>query len=224
MMLIMGTGLVAGCLHVFSGPDHLAALAPMAIRDKRKAIGLGALWGLGHGMAVSVVASLALMAKHVINVQAISAWSEFLVGLLLVVVGLWAIRRALQLVVHSHGHDHNHDSHGHAHLHVHVGSEHDPATHQGHSHAALGIGFLHGAAGTGHLFGVIPALALPPAQAAVYVAAYLCAAVGSMALFGGLLGKIADVGGQGTMRSLMMGSGACAVGIGVFWAASGWPL
>lgn len=225
MMLVLGTGPIAGCMHVISGPDHLAALAPIALDGKGKAVRLGALWGLGHGLAVSLLAGLGLVTKQFVDIQIISLWSEFLVGLVLVGVGLWSIRRAAQLVVHSHDHGHEpHDGHAHLHLHLHVGAAHDAATRQSHSHAVLGVGFLHGAAGTGHLFGVIPALALPPTLALLYVVAYLFAVVGSMALFGGMLGRIATFGGQRTMRALMLGSGTAAIGVGVFWAVSGWPV
>uniref|UniRef100_A0A0D3BL77 Urease accessory protein UreH-like transmembrane domain-containing protein n=1 Tax=Brassica oleracea var. oleracea TaxID=109376 RepID=A0A0D3BL77_BRAOL len=43
------TGFLAGCLHTLSGPDHLAALAPLSIgRTKMESASVGALWGCGH--------------------------------------------------------------------------------------------------------------------------------------------------------------------------------
>ena len=76
---------------------------------------------------------------------------------------------------------------------------------------------MHGVAGTGHVFGVLPSLALPPAQAAVYLLAYLLAAVGSMAVVALVLARIAAVGGQRVLRGLMMTSGVMAIGVGVLW-------
>ena len=36
-MLIAFTGLLAGCFHVLSGPDHLAAVAPLALSSRTRA-------------------------------------------------------------------------------------------------------------------------------------------------------------------------------------------
>jgi hypothetical protein len=43
------TGLIAGGLHTLTGPDHLAALAPLCIgRSRLQSFSVGALWGCGH--------------------------------------------------------------------------------------------------------------------------------------------------------------------------------
>jgi hypothetical protein len=213
-VLLPLTGLLAGCLHVVSGPDHLAALAPLAVEDPRAAARTGIAWGLGHGLAVVAVGSLALLAATWFDLTALAGRAEALVGVLLIGLGLWALWRSRALVVHDHPHAHLGD---HQHVHVHVGAEHSPQAHQGHTHAALGIGALHGVAGTGHLFGVVPALALPPSQAGVYLLAYLVGAVGSMGLFGSLLGRLIQrLGGRG-LRQVMAGSGALAIAVGVGW-------
>ena len=34
-LLVVAAGIVAGLIHVFSGPDHLAAIAPVAISSGR---------------------------------------------------------------------------------------------------------------------------------------------------------------------------------------------
>lgn len=224
LVLLVWTGLVAGSLHVVAGPDHLMALAPIAMNDRKRAIRLGALWGAGHGLGVALLGVLGLLAGQLVDVAAISAWSEFMVGLTLVVVGGWSIRRASKVVIHKHGHEHNPDESDHQHLHVHIGKAHDAQSHQGHTHAVLGIGLLHGSAGTGHLFGVIPALALPTTDAGIYIGAYVASAVLSMAAFGGTVGRIAGHGGQRLMKRMMSLSGAVAVVLGLVWSASSWPV
>lgn len=224
-MIVLLTGLAAGALHVVAGPDHLAALAPIAVRDRRSAARIGATWGLGHGLGVAVVGGLGILAKQFIDVQWLSGWSEFLVGFLLIAVGLWSLRVTARFTVHDHGHDHASDDHNHTHLHIHVGQrEHNETAHARHTHAALGVGMLHGAAGTGHLFGVLPALALPGTQAAIYLAAYLAAAVGSMACFGGVLGAVAERGGPKVVRGLMGTSGVLAIAIGGVWLVNSAPF
>ncbi len=223
-MLALGTGLIAGTLHVVSGPDHLAALAPIALEDRSRGIRVGATWGLGHGLGVCALGGLGIAFRQVIDVSAMSQWSERFVGVLLIGIGIWALRRATRMEVHAHRHTHDGDEHVHLHVHVDEADHGGAHVHAAHTHAALGVGFIHGAAGTGHLFGVVPALALSVPDAAVYILAYLCAAVGSMALFGGLLGQVAARGGTAWMRRLMVATGAGAVLIGAGWSWASWTV
>tara|TARA_B100000575_G_scaffold255939_1_gene226007 strand:+ start:207 stop:884 length:678 start_codon:yes stop_codon:yes gene_type:complete len=225
MMLftVLSTGAVAGSLHVVAGPDHLAALAPVAVDDRARAVRLGALWGLGHGLGVISIGLIGLSVAGLIDIDALSSWSEFAVGIMLVGVGGWSLRRAATVVIHRHEHGHSNEA-GHHHIHVHIGHVHDGAAHQGHTHAALGIGWLHGAAGAGHVFGVVPALALPVFEAVVYLGAYFVSAVVSMALFGGFLGFAAKRSGPRMIRGLMSATGVAAVGLGVVWSVSSWPI
>jgi hypothetical protein len=216
-MLALWTGLIAGSLHVVAGPDHLAALAPIAVENRARGVRVGATWGLGHGLGVCALGGLGLALRQVIDISAVSRWAELGVGLMLILIGLWSLRRATRMEVHAHTHVHDGQAHVHLHVHVDEPSHSEPHVHRAHSHAALGVGFLHGAAGTGHLLGVVPALALSTTDAAVYILAYLVAAVGSMALFGAILGQIALRAGGRWMQRLMFAAGAGAVVIGVGW-------
>ena len=208
-MIPILTGLAAGGLHVFSGVDHLAALAPLAVEDPSKAGRTGGFWGLGHGLGVVIVGGIGLVLRSLVDITAWSAWAEFLVGFLLIGVGVWAIYRAGRIQIHEHPHVHSEESHGHVH-------SHDPGE-QTHHHAALGVGLLHGMAGSGHLFGVLPALALPTTQAVIYLMAYLVAAVVSMGTFAYGLGVLARRSGTEWITRLMYSSGVLAILVGVFW-------
>jgi hypothetical protein len=224
MLVPILSGLAAGSLHVVTGPDHLAAVAPLALRDRRAAAKTGAAWGLGHGMGVVVLGGLGMLAREAVDVHALSGWSEFSVGFLLVGLGLWSLRSALGMQIHEHGHAHDHAGGEHAHPHVHLGAHaHDQQAHQGHSHAAFGVGLFHGAAGMGHLLGVVPALALPPVESAAYLAAYLLAAVASMALFGLALGELARRAGRAAMRGLVLAASIFTVGVGGWWLFTTFP-
>src|SRR5688572_30219100 len=97
-MLILLTGTLAGFFHVLSGPDHLAAVAPIAVADRQRAWIAGWTWGVGHAAGVVVVAILAVLLRDVLPpVDAVSAWSERLVGVALIAIGLWALRRSARL-------------------------------------------------------------------------------------------------------------------------------
>lgn len=194
-MLIVLTGLSAGALHVVSGSDHLAALAPLALGNRSTAVRSGATWGIGHGLGVVLVGLVAVALRNVVAAEWLSDGSEFLVGFLLLGVGAWAIRRASRLKL-------------------------DEVEEHGHPHAALGVGLLHGAAGTTHVLGVLPALALSPGWAVAYLGCYLVGAVAAMTGFAATIGGIAQVGGPAAVRSLMAASGAVAMAVGVVWIAS----
>ncbi len=210
------TGFAAGGLHVFSGVDHLAALAPAAVENPDAAARTGTFWGLGHGIGVVIVGGVGLVLRGFVDIEAWSSWAEFLVGFLLVGIGIWAIVRSRTVEIH--GHSHEHDATSHEHLHAHSPGD------TSHHHAALGVGIFHGMAGGGHLFGVLPALALPTTQAVMYLFAYLVASVAAMGGFAFGVGKLAARSGTAWIKRLMFGSGVLAIIVGAVWIVASWPF
>lgn len=193
MLLALFTGIVAGVIHVLSGPDHLAAVAPFAARRRYGVWKAGFLWGLGHTWSVWLIAAVAVLLKTFISLEPLSNASEMLVGFTLIAIGLMTLRRALSYRVHFH--EHGHDDVRHAHFHVHDHA-HDVAAappHE-HSHAPLGIGMLHGIAGSAHLVAVLPALALPsPGLIISYVLGYGLGTVLAMTTFAWAFGRVLGV-------------------------------
>lgn len=182
-MIAVSAGIVAGAIHVLSGPDHLAAIAPLTVHNWRRAIGIGFRWGLGHSSGVLFLGLLALLARELIPIQTISNVAEKLVGALLIGIGIWGLRRALRTRVHTH--EHTHDGSTHTHIHVH-GTAHDAATvspHH-HTHAAFAIGTVHGLAGGSHLLNVLPATVFPTSTESVsYLFSYGIGTVLAMIAF-----------------------------------------
>ena len=215
-MIPILTGFAAGGLHVFSGVDHLAALAPAAVENPSNATKTGMYWGLGHGIGVLIIGGIGLVLREFVDLEAWSGWAEFLVGFLLVGIGIWAIVRSRTVDIH--GHQHTHDDTSHEHLHAHDSGD------QSHHHAALGVGIFHGMAGGGHLFGVLPALALPTTQAIMYLLAYLVASVLAMGAFAYGVGVLAARSGTVWVKRLMLGSGVLAILVGLVWIVVSWPF
>src|SRR4051812_35717792 len=120
-LLIVAAGIGAGLVHVFSGPDHLAAIAPLAIKRQRGAWLTGLRWGVGHASGVVFVGILSLLLRGLLPVDLISNWSDRLVGALLIGIGLWTFRKAL--LVHTHPHEHEGDTHEHIHIHSKSGAK-----------------------------------------------------------------------------------------------------
>eukprot|EP00899_Mesostigma_viride_P002544 jgi/Mesvir1/12290/Mv00495-RA.1 len=94
------TGLATGCLHTLTGPDHLAALAPLTIgRSRAMSAVLGALWGGGHGTGQMLLGLVFLLFKDRIShmLPMLSRWSGTLVGLTLVAIGAVGVLEAKHL-------------------------------------------------------------------------------------------------------------------------------
>ncbi len=232
-MLPALSGFFAGFAHVASGPDHLAAVAPLAI-GKRRSISaalVGASWGLGHGLGVALVGAGGQLLKGAFGVGNLTAWAEVLVGVFLVGLGAWTIRKSYRVTIHEHSHRHAGSEHSHLHVHdlepsrehahrsEHGHAPHGHAPHR-HRHAALGIGVVHGLAGSSHLYGVLPSLAMNAEQAATYLAGYLVAAILAMAAFGAAVGWLSRAAGPGRVPVAMRTAGWICVGVGVAWIAT----
>lgn len=214
-MLTVLTGAAAGLFHVLSGPDHLAAVAPLAADGRQRGWVAGCTWGIGHASGVVFVAGIAVLLREMLpSVDIISAWGERAVGAALIGIGLWALRRRARIETSPHRHGHvSHD-----HLHVHAG----PAwvRRLGHAHASFCMGVLHGVAGSSHFFGVLPALALPTGTAALmYIGAFGVGTVAAMTAFAAAVGLIGVHTGPNPRlhRAMMSVAAALAMLVGGVW-------
>ena len=222
-MIAILSGLLAGFIHVLTGPDHLTAIAPLAVRHPKKSWIPGVRWGIGHSTGVAVVGVLSLLLRNLIPIEWLSSWGERLVGVMLFGIGLWALHQAFKNKLHVHEHEHDGGRHIHIHAHHHGHAPEKPSPHH-HTHAAFGIGTLHGLAGSSHFLGVLPALAFPTtAQAVAYIATFGVGTVLAMGLFSWGMGRLTTAfSGRGLRiyRGLMTTCGVAALGVGVFWLAT----
>ena len=102
MMISILTGFAAGAVHVVSGADHMIAMAPSSIQKPRVALVDGLAWGIGHSAGVLILSILAILTKDLINIELMSSYAEFLVGISLLIVGFLAIRTSLKVNIHIH--------------------------------------------------------------------------------------------------------------------------
>lgn len=186
-------GFATGLVHVLSGPDHLAAVAPLSTDPDRPHWRAGLQWGLGHTAGVMVIGLLLISFRQLLPIEAISAYSERIVGVALVLVGLWGFLRARSEQPHVH-----------------------PAT-----SASFAMGALHGLAGSSHLFGVLPALAFPTQLAAVsYLGGFGIGAVLAMTVFSAFVGAVAVSAarrGVNAYRGVLYACSLSAMLVGGFW-------
>src|ERR1017187_5203441 len=222
-MIAAITGLIAGIIHVLTGPDHLTAIAPLAVRRPQRAWIPGVRWGLGHSSGVMVVGLLALWLRARLPVDLLSSWGDRIVGVVLFGIGIWALRRALKHNVHAHAHEHQGERHVHIHVHPEQARHEEPQAHQRHTHAAFAIGTLHGLAGSSHIMGILPMLALPTtAQAVAFLISFGAGTILAMAGFSwgmGLLPSRYAANSVNIYRGLMSTCGVAAMVIGCIWFA-----
>jgi high-affinity nickel-transport protein len=209
-------GLLVGARHAFE-PDHLAAVSTLVTtsRNGRGAVWLGALWGLGHTLALLAV-GVALVVLDGALPARLGAAFELAVAAMLVVLGARAVIRGVR---NRDGDDspHRHGGiehvHGGAGQHVHVGA-------RAVAWRPLTVGVVHGLAGSGALTALAFAK-LPTASARIlYMIVFGAGSVAGMALATGLAGAALQRVARGatTRRWLAITTGLVSCGVGVTWA------
>ena len=207
------TGIVAGFVHVVSGADHLIAMTPAAINNPKKALKNSFSWGLGHSSGILLLAFLAIFIKDISPLNKFSNIAEFLVGISLLIVGVFAIKNSFQLSIHSHSHKHKNGI-AHRHLHFHASEQ---KNNNKHSHALTGLGLLHGIAGGSHFLAVLPALALPLMSACLYLISYLIGSLISMNLFTSLISLTTFIASKKFIKRIIAVAGGISFSMGLFW-------
>lgn len=226
-------GIAASVLHVISGPDHLAAVTPLAIETKRKVWKIGLFWGFGHLIGMLLIGILFLLFKGYIPLEKISEHSEQLVGVVLIAVGLWAFLSIF----------YNHKEHKHPHIHdgkdpyIHIHEHEHDASKLEHSHthakkvkqnmwSSFGIGILHGLAGIAHFILLLPVLGFRNQLDSIqYILGFALGTVLAMTIYTFLLGKITNyTKGQSKSlyKTIRLSGGVFAILIGVYWLYLGY--
>ncbi|PKP10171.1 MAG: hypothetical protein CVU09_08570 [Bacteroidetes bacterium HGW-Bacteroidetes-4] len=169
-MLSLFVGLGTSVLHVISGPDHLAAVTPLALSSRLKSWFVGLFWGIGHVLGALVIGGLFILMRDLIPLELISKHSEQLVGLILIIIGIWAFWRINRKDNHHHSYK---------------------ISQSKTMLSAISIGIIHGLAGVSHIIGILPTLALPTkADAILYLAGFAAGTIITMIAFSGILGLI----------------------------------
>lgn len=233
-MLTFLTGFIASVAHVVTGPDHLAAVTPLAIDSRKKSWMVGLSWGLGHTIGMLLIGLLFILFRELLPIEAISGHSDTVIGFLLIGIGSWALLRIyLQHYHRDRPHAHFHTKpflYTHIHKHYH---NIQPVAETDHGHVHTGkvkqnafsafiIGIIHGFAGFSHLFALLPSLALPTIWASVvYVAAFATGTILTMIIFAFILGLVAfrsEVKDKQLFLKWFTIAGAfLAISVGILW-------
>eukprot|EP00898_Chlorokybus_atmophyticus_P005800 jgi/Chlat1/6220/Chrsp44S05810 len=179
------TGLVAGCLHTLTGPDHLAALAPLSIgRSKLQSAWVGALWGCGHEIGQIIFGILFLLLKERLHIELIRTWSSRVAGLTLLAIGALGVREAqtpVEVVAEAaQGISLSPD-----------GTAAAAISKQRFNIATFTTGIVHGLQPDALLV-ILPALALPKAAGAAFLVTFLIGTVCAMGSYTAFIGASSE--------------------------------
>lgn len=141
LAILLGGGFVLGLKHALDA-DHVVAVSTIVsqTRTVKKSVFAGVMWGIGHTLALLAAGLLVLTLKLKIP-DRLALGFEFLVGVVLVILGLDLFRKLFRGQIHIHKHEHDGLQHSHLHSHEQI------ATHD-HTHRSLIVGLFHGLAGS----------------------------------------------------------------------------
>lgn len=223
-------GIFAAAIHVFTGPDHLAAVMPFAVEHKKSSWKIGLSWGSGHLLGMLLIGLLFAIFKEILPLEIISQYSELLVGFVLIGIGIWAIFR-IRNKNSKHQHPHFHKENDEFHIHKHEHTKAPKHNHTNHSHknklkngiwSSLWIGILHGFAGVAHFILFLPMLGFSSAaQSFLYIIGFGIGTIATMIVFtigiGLLAKKTENKNSVFSLNALSYAAASIAIIIGVYW-------
>lgn len=194
MLLVAGIGLLLGLRHALDA-DHVVAVTTIVSREQRfgRAAAIGALWGLGHTVALLVVGG-AIIAFRLVVPPRVGLTLELGVACMLILLGFLNLRRGS-------GQEHAH-----------------PPFHPG---RPLLIGVIHGLAGSAAAALLVLATIRDTAAAIAYLLVFGVGTIIGMTLVTALLAlpaHFAPVQVQRYQRGIRVVAGILSLGLGIFIA------
>jgi ABC-type nickel/cobalt efflux system permease component RcnA len=212
LAVVLLVGVLLGLRHA-TDPDHIAAMTTLVASGRERAIrsaaGLGAWWGIGHGLTLIALGVPILLAERFVP-ERVQQGAETAVAVLIVFL-------AIRLLVRWR--------HGYFDLHAH------PHADREHRHAvrtplgALGIGLVHGIGGSAGV-GVLLLAAIPSETVAV-------ASLLLLALFTAISMAVVTAGFGLTLSARRLAAapnvvvpalGVTSLAFGLWYAAAAWSL
>lgn len=217
-------GFLLGLQHALEA-DHIAAVASIAADKKgiRPIVRHGAMWGLGHAVTLGAFGGAVYALKLQLD-EHLASGLEFAVGVMLVLLGVRLFHVLLRDRIHFHVHRHGAgEAHFHAHSHAgdvrnHAASAHAHPHPQGHWGRSLGIGMIHGLAGSAALVALAAASAPSVPLGLAFMVLFGAGSIAGMALFSAVLAVPLSLTGRSltwASRGLQAVAGIIAVGIGL---------
>jgi high-affinity nickel-transport protein len=218
--------------------DHVVAVSTIVARHRSisGAALVGAVWGVGHTITILVV-GIGIIAFSVVIPARLGLSMEMAVGLMLIVLGVMNLSGLTHRVFHRfgaarassadwggdlfHSHEHRHGELHHLHPHFHLFGGHRDLQALGTFQMvrALGVGIVHGVAGSAAVSLLVMSTIHNPFWSAIYLGVFgLGTITGMMVISIGMAVPVAISSVQSTKleRWMVFGSGVLSVGFGLF--------
>ena len=174
-------GFLLGMEHALEA-DHVVAISTMVSQSRslsRPSL-IGISWGVGHTLTLLVAGLIVLFLK--INIpEGVALSLEFVVGLVLLALGVQILRGYHRKRVHGHPHRHGGRVHDHFHSHARSddhGHDHDPPS----LGKACLVGMIHGLAGSAALMLLVLTTVRTPVQGMCYLLIFGLGSIAGMLL------------------------------------------
>ncbi|PLT29559.1 urease accessory protein UreH domain-containing protein [Peribacillus deserti] len=200
---ILGLGFVLGIKHAIE-PDHVIAVSTIASQSKKlsRSSLAGVFWGIGHTATLFIVGIILLVMKG----QIPEKWAmslEFLVGIMLVYLGITTITSLKK--IHVHQKEHNSESSNKAENLSYLKS--------------MFIGFVHGLAGSGAMVLLTMSTVNTVLESAIYIFIFGFGTVFGMLFFTTILGIpfIFSANRVGLNKTLTQFTGVISTVFGIYY-------
>ena len=197
---VLGLGFILGLKHA-TDPDHIVAVTTFLGEERqlRRACKIGAFWGVGHAIALSV-AGLVVIGLKIPMSKWLADRLELAVAAMLVVLGARLIAR-----VHTHWHQHPHDFPSHR-----LGLR------------PLLVGVVHGTAGSAALTLLVLSTISSTISGLLYIAIFGIGSMLGMLAISIALALPVQIAGErihSVIRPIQMGTGVVSCAFGVYLAS-----
>lgn len=215
LLAILTIGLLLGIKHAIE-PDHIIAVSTIAAKSRSlwQSSLAGIFWGVGHTLTLFVIGLTIILLK----VEIPEPWAlslEFLVGIMLVYLGVQSVIQYKRSNNKIHHHPHTHDGYTHNHYHDVHKHEHKQVSHV----KSVFIGMVHGLAGSAAM-ALLTMTAVDEAwQAFIYILVFGVGTVIGMMLFTTLIGVpfVVTSGKIHLNQFLVRGTGYISIVFGCYY-------
>jgi ABC-type nickel/cobalt efflux system permease component RcnA len=187
VLTVLALGFILGIKHAIE-PDHVIAVSTIASQSKKlwNASLAGVFWGIGHTVTLFIIGIILISMKGEIPEK----WAmslEFLVGIMLVYLGVKTILSFKN--IHIHNHQYDRDDHKHVHSHQNSGEYKHRHQHQNVTYLeSMLIGLVHGLAGSGAMVLLTMSTVKNVGEAAIYILIFGAGTVIGMLFFTTIIG------------------------------------
>ena len=181
LVSLLSLGFILGLKHSLDA-DHVVALTAIIsqVKSMKESSFFGMVWGIGHTATLFMVGLIILFFKLKIP-DTLALYFEFIVGIVLVLLGLDVLRKVFRNKPHLHRHKHDKIIHTHFH-------SHGASTPHSHIHRSFIVGMVHGLAGSAALMLLVLTTVDSFFHGLTYILVFGAGSTLGMLMVGGIVG------------------------------------